>query len=675
MLKKLPVNIKKIVFLILLSLLAEIYVFNFRYWFTLNSDEQSVPFSVISTNDKISVEDERFKLLSTDSADFIIPYSGELMTLSFTPSISGDNAPFVYFINPIKTATDEFYRFEDYTVKQHVSIFDTSGAEVFSKERISSLSEENNMLINLPTGEYYILTELSYDNSALSGTVYIDSVYINKTIPFEFNIVRFLILVILLNIFIIFAPGSKIWEKPMNSTAFIMFPPIIAFLIFVGIGIINPIWLNETPAVDSYGELTKALSKGHFYTDLVPSPELLQMENPYDYDAREAEQVDYLLDYAYYNGKYYVYFGVVPSVIAFLPYYILTGNMMSYSTCFFIVLAFFLSGLALFLSAYIKRYYNSISFGFYISSYALLLLMSSINVLFYALLNYSLPQFFAVTFLIWGFFFYTKAGSNVSSDKLLISTGSFCFAMIAGCRPQLTFCAITAYPLLKDKMLKKNKLQYWLAFIIPYVIVAIPLMYYNYERFGSITDFGAYYNLTIGQIHKQPFSITGYISALLFYLFTIPKFTPEFPWIIYHIPELVAENVTDNLAGYFIVFPISMSSLLYWPHDSEGTKTIFRFLLVLLSFFTIAVAYFYLGIRYIFDFAILFGIESIVMLMDLEQNKKFRNCIHIVIMFSLLIGTLYYFLYFCGAYINMFSLNYTNPKCWYWIYKSVCFWK
>ncbi|MCR5210466.1 MAG: hypothetical protein K6C99_09680 [Lachnospiraceae bacterium] len=677
MLKQIPPYVKKYLFIIILSLLTEIYILNFRYWCTLSSEKQTIAVSDITTNENIIPEKGKLRILSTDTAVFLFSHSGNLKSLSFTATVSGNSSPYVYYINTVKTASDSSYRIEDNTIKQAVTVYDEGGHELFYKERISSLSEENSMFINLPTGNYYVLTELSYDNSKLSADAFVDSICVNNTIPFDFNPIRFLTITLLLVFITAFAPCSKIWNKPVNTIHVVLLPAVLVFCIFIGIGILNPIWLKETPPVDSYGELTKALARGHFYTDLIPDPNLLQMADPYNYELRESEQVDYLLDYAYYDGKYYVYFGVVPSVIAFLPYYMITGKMLSYSSCFFAVLAFFLSGLALFLSCFIKRYYGNISCGSYISSYILLVLMSSINVLFYAWMNYSIPQFFAITFFVWGAFFYTKAGSQTKHDKLFVAAGSFCFALIAGCRPQLAFCALLAYPLLREKMIKKGTLRYWLAFILPFALVALPLMYYNYARFGSVTDFGVYYNLTVGQIHKQPFSLSGYKSALLFYLFTIPQFNTEFPWINYHIPDLIAENITDNLAGYFIIFPVSLISLLHWPIKAgrDNSRTIFRITLVILSFFMITVAYFYLVIRYLFDFSILLGAESTVMLLDLEAKKKYQMIAHAVMLVSILSGMVYYFLYFSSSYANMLTLNYTNPDCWYEIYKSVCFWK
>lgn len=52
------------------------------------------------------------------------------------------------------------------------------------------------------------------------------------------------------------------------------------------------------------------------------------MHNPYDYTARSriAENgATIYFDYAFYNGKYYSYFGVVPALLFFVPFRLLTG--------------------------------------------------------------------------------------------------------------------------------------------------------------------------------------------------------------------------------------------------------------------------------------------------------------------------------------------------------------
>ncbi|MFT7794713.1 UNVERIFIED_CONTAM: hypothetical protein ODY05_16615, partial [Salmonella enterica subsp. enterica serovar Enteritidis] len=78
-----------------------------------------------------------------------------------------------------------------------------------------------------------------------------------------------------------------------------------------------------------YADLARAMADGHLYLDEEPPQWLQEMEDPYDKGARDEAQKQsgepYLFDVAYYDGHYYVYFGVVPVVLFYLPFYLLTG--------------------------------------------------------------------------------------------------------------------------------------------------------------------------------------------------------------------------------------------------------------------------------------------------------------------------------------------------------------
>mgnify|MGYP000823610677 CR=1 FL=1 len=73
-----------------------------------------------------------------------------------------------------------------------------------------------------------------------------------------------------------------------------------------------------------YQELAEALSEGKVSVGDAEEA-LLAMKNPYDTIALQAAGIGYRADYAYHNGKYYVYFGIVPVLLLYLPYYLLTG--------------------------------------------------------------------------------------------------------------------------------------------------------------------------------------------------------------------------------------------------------------------------------------------------------------------------------------------------------------
>ncbi len=83
---------------------------------------------------------------------------------------------------------------------------------------------------------------------------------------------------------------------------------------------------RQRPAVRGVGA---AMAHGQLYLDEEPPQWLQDMADPYDKGARDEAQKEtgepYLFDVAYHDGHYYVYFGVVPVVLFYLPFYLLTG--------------------------------------------------------------------------------------------------------------------------------------------------------------------------------------------------------------------------------------------------------------------------------------------------------------------------------------------------------------
>ena len=72
---------------------------------------------------------------------------------------------------------------------------------------------------------------------------------------------------------------------------------------------------------DQYERMAESLLHGHLYLEYDDiDPKLLAMEDPYDKKTREELGVNFHWDHAFYKGKYYMYFGVVPVFLLFLPY-------------------------------------------------------------------------------------------------------------------------------------------------------------------------------------------------------------------------------------------------------------------------------------------------------------------------------------------------------------------
>ncbi len=129
--------------------------------------------------------------------------------------------------------------------------------------------------------------------------------------------------------------------------------------------------------------------------------------------------------------------------------------------------------------------------------------------------------------------FCSLLGEKVSSWRM--SAGSLLLAMIAGCRPTLVLVTLLAIPIfwkpVKEKrLLGEHKILDLTCFFMPVLLVAAGLMYYNYIRFGSVTDFGAMYNLTTQNMPKRAFILAMVPMELFVLLFQPPCVTAVFPF-------------------------------------------------------------------------------------------------------------------------------------------------
>lgn len=113
-------------------------------------------------------------------------------------------------------------------------------------------------------------------------------------------------------------------------------------------------------------------------------------------------------------------------------------------------------------------------------------------------------------------------------------------ALIAGCRPQIMIIALVAMPLFYRKYItnsrttgiftKKGRLEL-LTLILPFVVVGLGLMWYNYARFGSVTNFGANYNLTMNDMTQRGLQLSRVFPAFFAFFLQPPNITGVFPFI------------------------------------------------------------------------------------------------------------------------------------------------
>lgn len=263
-----------------------------------------------------------------------------------------------------------------------------------------------------------------------------------------------------------------------------------------------PLWNGEVPGHrNQYEKMGDAILKGQLHLDIPVEEGLLALENPYDPAARSG--LYYQWDHAYYNGHYYMYFGVVPALLVFAPYQWLTGQMLTTFRGTQVFAGLFIIGLFLLLRYLTKRFFPKLPLTvFFLLGIAIATMSIWYCVAFPAM--YCTAIISAICLMIWSLYFFTKAVFDPETTWktfLLAGLGSLCGALVFGCRPTIGLANVLVLPLVIT-FFKTRKFtpQVFLGTVlatIPYVVVAIGLMWYNNARFDNPFEFGQSYQLTV----------------------------------------------------------------------------------------------------------------------------------------------------------------------------------
>ncbi len=324
---------------------------------------------------------------------------------------------------------------------------------------------------------------------------------------------------------------------------------------------------------DQYQKLAEQLLAGRVTYPGAAPDFLSQIENPYDPALRAEAGQYYVWDVAYYNGNYYVYFGVVPVLLAYIPYHLLTGGALPNDMAVLAFCALFLVAVFVLLYRMIRRHFPATPYLVYL----LLSLLVANGAGLFTLITYpslySVPIAAGLALSACGLsLWYGALGrERLSAWRLLL--GSLCMALVAGCRPQMLLLSLLALPLFYDALLRQRTLLptsrrgalNFLCFTLPYFVVAAGLMAYNYVRFGSPFDFGANYNLTTNDMTLRGFRFDRIGLAVYQYLVQLPKYISRYPFIRNSDLDTSYMGTTIweyTYGGLFAIAPFTLFSLL-----------------------------------------------------------------------------------------------------------------
>ena len=501
-------------------------------------------------------------------------------------------------------------------------------------------------------------------------TVNIDSISINVERPFEFSFFRLLCLVGLLCLFYLFKPSSILYKKKLTDseyakTSLVTVALCLQCAIIIILGSINPTFMGiasqgynthkwDGNGVDlvpisysqhnQYDELAQAFLQGKTYIDNDDVPQSLKdMKNPYDTTARSKQALlsgdSYRWDVAYFDGHYYVYFGIVPLLLMYLPFRAVFDAPFPSAVGIMAFALIFSIGVYKLLDLICKKKFKTISVGVYLLTALTFVNCCGMTFLVKRPDFYSVPIISSMAFVIWGIYLWFK-GLNKEKKKLLyFLSGSLCMALSVGCRPQSVLICAVAIPLFlgyffKDKYIfKKQGIKELITLALPFVIVATGIMYYNYIRFGSPFDFGSSYNLTTNDVTRRGFSFGRTGLGLFTYLFQLPSFKATFPFIetVNIETNYIGKTITENCFGGLI----TSLPLLWFGFALPKAKSIlkenklFAFTVVLLLMgFALVIADTQAGgllQRYYSDFGYIFFLGVILIIYSLYEKGSEEN--------------------------------------------------
>ena len=297
---------------------------------------------------------------------------------------------------------------------------------------------------------------------------------------------------------------------------------------------------------------------GKLYLGEKPPAALVGLADPYQLQNR-ANVGYYLWDASLYEGRYYLYWGPVPALMAatvklFHPAWVVEDQYLIF---------FSIAGLAAVLAAMFywlyKRHFQKIP-GWLVLG---LTLLGVLNTPVFWLVNrpdvYEAAIAIGQFFLILGFYIALRGMESQKHQVLLLALAGFFWGAAIGSRVELglgiAWIGPPGLPFPDPQIRKKARIiiAAMLALILPLVIWGAGLAWFNYARFGNILETGHRYQLTRAGV---PPDFQGIFSASFILPNIYNLFARPFDVYIHYFPFL-----------YTPIINSSMWPRLFYPHD------------------------------------------------------------------------------------------------------------
>lgn len=612
-----------------IAVIVEVFVFNFRHWESLGYEE------IVLRDDPVRVTKEGYSLgfssLDVEAHNVKVEIAGDeedsSVWISYAVTDEGNSSS--YYL-PVSQA--------------HASNERSQVQHIFTYGNLHSIR------VSFP-GDVWGGVDGNTLIASNDFPITVLKISINAQVPFDFSFLRLLLTFLAISFVWALRPGGVASRIPALSTSmgvrvvrggvlalvlvlltvyWVSFPRWVAIATadynaseYEGHEDSSYVVFNQPDtATNEYAKLAQAFAVGQL--DLLQEPPqwLVDMEDPYDSGARDEESAQhlrgYLWDTAYYDGAYYVYFGVLPVLVFYLPYYLLTGSTFPNSVGVLIPTLLFVVGVYSLLRALIQYRFKKASLSTFLLVFLGLICVSGVLFGLGRPGLYNVPVAFARCLSVWGLCLWYRGWCKKSPARL--AGGSLCIALIAASRPQLLILAplvfVILYLIVRGPMPRATKAGWISCTVVPIIAVAAGVMWYNWARFGSVTDFGSAYNLTFNNMTMRGTSPLRALEGVYYYLFNPPTVVSTFPFIhtsaVY--PGFPGTTIYEPLCGGLLTLFPMLWALVFMGGVRRTDRNLFWMIgylmvagLVLVVFDTEGAG---ILLRYMQDFGFILGLAA-----------------------------------------------------------------
>jgi hypothetical protein len=351
-------------------------------------------------------------------------------------------------------------------------------------------------------------------------------------------------------------------ELRLSSAAFIV---VLATYMFLGVmGLTDR--ENPYPRDAAYNLLARGILSGHLYLDKEAPPGLVQLSDPYDPVANKPYRIDTvhrLHDFSYYRGRLYLYFGIAPALLVFIPWHVLTGGWLPHWCAVALLCA---AGLLVSLSLVrsVKARIFPDAPPWLMAVLTLILGLASYSPVLMARADmWEVPIAFSYLSVsvalrcIWG------ALCDPARAAGWIAAASAALGAAFASRPNaLPGAAILAVPFFFAAT-RRNPWA-WVAALVPIGICGAGVALYNAERFGSPFQFGQPFQLGLQDVSKLRLFGLGYVPTnLRLYLLQGVQWTSVFPFANEPPDRMLPPDhgKVEHMSGVLLNAPILWAAL------------------------------------------------------------------------------------------------------------------